>query len=152
MQKSKLPLFEIFAMIIGELIVSLIIVGAYLIIGNGSVHYSVITGAALGSVVTILNFLFLAITTNRAVDKVMAERGDAEMDEDEAAEFAAKHKSSIQAAAKVSYIVRTLTIAATLVLAFLLDNVFDVIATLVPLVMLRPILMISQLIGRRKYN
>ncbi|MBQ8689824.1 MAG: hypothetical protein IJ515_05630 [Clostridia bacterium] len=149
MQKNKLPLFEIAAMIIGELLVSLIIIGVYLIIGKGSVHYSVITGAALGSVVTVLNFLFLAISTNRAVDKVMAERGDGEMDEEEAAEFAAKHQSSIQAAAKISYVIRTLTMVATLVLAFLLDNAFDLIATLIPLLMLRPILMISQLIGKR---
>lgn len=149
MQKNNLPLYEIAALTIGEIIVSLIVVAVYLIIGGGKIHYSVITGAALGSAVIVLNFLFLSISTNRAIDKVMAERGDAEMGEEEAAEWAAKHQSTIQSASKLSYVVRMLSMVATLVLAFLLGNVFDLIATLVPLLMMRPILMISQFIKRK---
>ena len=89
------------------------------------------------------------LSTNRAIDKVMAERGEGEMSDEEAAEFAAKNQVRIQAAVKTSYIIRTLSIVATLVLAFLLDGVFDVIATLVPLLMFRPIITVSQLIKQR---
>lgn len=153
MRKNNLPLFEIAALVIGELIVSAIVCAVYLIIGNGTLHYSVITGSLLGSIVTVANFLFLAISTNRAIDKVLAERGEGEMDEEEAAEFAAKHKNAINAAAKISYIVRNIALVVTLVLAFLLKDVFNVIATLIPLVMLRPILIVSQIIqNRRKKN
>lgn len=153
MQKSKLPLFEIAALAIGEIIVSAIICGVFLIIGKGSLHYSVVTGALLGSIVTVANFLFLAITTNRAIDKVMAERGDGEMDEEEAAEFAKEHKNSINNAVKISSIVRSIAMLVTLVLAFLLKDVFNVIATLIPLAMFRPILTASQIIlTRRKKN
>ena len=148
MKNSKLPLYETASIVIGELFTSLVVCGVYLIIKKFDL--SVGLGVLLGSSVTVANFLFLMISTNRAIDKVMAERGEGEMSDEEAAEFAAKHQVKIQAAVKTSYILRTLSIAATLVLAFLLDGVFNVIATLVPLLMLRPILTVSQLIKKNK--
>ena len=149
MQKEKLPLFEIAAITVGEIIVSLIVCGVYLIIGGGSLHYSVITGAALGSTVTVLNFLFLAITITKAADKIMAERGDAEMDEDAAAEFAAKHQGELQNAAKLSYVVRMATMIAALVGSLIFKEHFNVIATVIPLLAFRPILTVAGLIKRR---
>lgn len=147
MKKTKLPLFETLAMIIGELITSVIICGVFLIIRKFGL--SVLLGALLGSLVTVANFIFLMISSNRAIDRVMAERGEGELSDDEAAQFSAKHQASIQAAVKLSYIIRTLCIAATLVLAFLLDGVFNVIATVIPLLMFRPILIVSQLIKNK---
>ncbi|MBE6645343.1 MAG: hypothetical protein E7612_08215 [Ruminococcaceae bacterium] len=147
MKNSKLPLYETAAIAVGEIITSLIVCGVYLIIKKFDL--SVGLGVLLGSVVTIVNFIFLMLSTNRAIDKVMAERGEGEMSDEEAAEFAAKNQVRIQAAVKTSYIIRTLSIVATLVLAFLLDGVFDVIATLVPLLMFRPIITVSQLIKQR---
>ena len=148
MKKSKLPLYETASMIIGELVTSLVICGVFLIIKKFDL--SVALGALLGSFVTVVNFLFLILSTNRAIDKAMAERGEGEMSEEEAAEFAAKHQVGIQAAVKLSYVIRTLSIAATLILAFLLDGVFNVIATVVPLLMLRPILTVSQMLKKNK--
>ena len=145
---NKLPLFEIAAMIIGEIAVSLVLCGVYLIIKKFDT--SILFGALLGSCVTVANFLFLVISTNRAVDKVMSELGDEELDEDAAAEFAKKHQGSLQATVKISYIVRTLSLCVALVLAFILRGVFDVIATVIPLLMFRPILSISQLIKKSK--
>jgi len=150
MKKSNIPLYETLAMLFGELLVSAIVCVVFLIIGK--FNYTVITGVALGSAITILNFLFLFITTNRAIDAALAARGDKELTEEEALAFAQKYQGKIQATVKMSFIVRTLSIAATLVLAFLLGNVFHVIATLVPLLMLRPILTVAQLIKRKGGN
>ena len=144
MKKTKLPLYETLAMIIGEVITSLIVCAVFLIIKKFDL--SVLSGVLLGSLVTVANFIFLMVFTNRAIDKAMAERGDGEMSDDEVAEFTAKHQANIQAAVKLSYVIRTLCIAASLVVAFLLDGVFNVIATVVPLLMFRPILTVSQLI------
>ena len=144
MNDNKLPKFELLSIIIGEILVSAIVCGVFLI--TRKFGTDVLLGVILGSAVTIANFLVLVITTNRAIDKIMEERGESEMTEEEAAEFAAKHQSKLQAAAKISYIVRTLSLIGALVLAFIIDDVFNVLATLIPLLMLRPILTISQLI------
>jgi len=147
MKKTKLPLYETLAMIIGEVITSLIVCAVFLIIKKFDL--SVLSGVILGSLVTVANFIFLIVFTNRAIDKAMAERGDGEMSDEEVAEFTAKHQANIQAAVKLSYVIRTLCIAASLVVAFLLDGVFNVIATVVPLLMFRPILTVSQLIKNK---
>ena len=82
MQKQKLPVREITVLVLGELLVSLIIVGVYAVLNKFS--YAVVAGALLGSAVTVFNFVFLSISVNRAIDKVMAQRGDKEMSEEEA--------------------------------------------------------------------
>jgi hypothetical protein len=146
MNKTKLPYYEIFSLIIGELAVSLITVAVYLIIDK--FDYKVISGVLLGSAVTVLNFLFLAISTTRAVNAFMLARGECEMTEEESAAFVAEHQAKIQNSIKLSYIIRTLSMLITLVLAFLLDF-FAVVATVVPLLMFRPITMISALIKRK---
>jgi hypothetical protein len=143
MKNKNLPIYETLFILIGELIVSLITAGVYLIINKFS--YKVITGAALGTAVTVLNFLFLAISTNRAFDKAIAARGTKEMDEEEAEAFAKEQQKELNNAIKLSFIIRNVTMLATLVVAFVLDW-FDVIATLVPLVMLRPIITVEAII------
>ena len=148
MNDNKLPKFELLAIIIGEMLVSAIVCGVFLIARKFGID--VLLGVILGSVVTIANFLVLVITTNRAIDRIMEERGESEMSEEEAAEFAAKHQSKLQAAAKISYIVRTLSLIGALVLAFIIDDVFNVLATLIPVLMLRPILTVSQLIKAKR--
>ena len=147
MKNKNLPLYETAIILIGEIIVSLIICGVYLIIDKFS--YKVVTGAALGTAVTVLNFLFLAISTSRAFDRAVEARGTKEMTDEEAEDFAAAHQREISNAVKLSYIIRTFTMLAALVVAFLLD-VFDVIATLVPLLMLRPIITVEALIREKR--
>ena len=147
MKNKKIPSYETIAMIIGELITSVIVCGIFLIIKKFDL--SVLFGSLLGSVVTVVNFVILIFTTNRAIDKAMEERGDGELSDEEAQEFAEKHKASLQAAIKISYIVRTLSLVVALVLAFLLKNVFNVIATLIPLLMFRPIITVSQLLKKK---
>jgi hypothetical protein len=176
--KIKIPSREIIFLSAGEIATSVIIIAVYLLIGK--FDYTVVTGAALGSLVTVLNFLFLSITVNRTVDKILAERdftpsktsepeyptvsgadlsdGDSsdEADEDEEAEpddeaarFARKYEKKLQASIKLSYAVRTLTMIGALVAA-LITKQFNVIATVIPLFMLRPLLTISEMTKRKE--
>ena len=80
MQKKNLPVAEILLLIFGELVVSLIVAGVYLLLQKFS--YAVVTGCLLGSTVAILNFVILSVSVNRAIDKAMAERGEGEMTEE----------------------------------------------------------------------
>ncbi len=146
MKKTKLPYYEIFTLLIGEIIVSAIVCAVYLLISR--FDYKVITGVSLGTAVTVLNFLYLSITTTRAIDKFLMLKGDREMTEEEAAEFVLKHQGKIQNTIKLSYIIRTFTMLAALIVAFLVKH-FAVVATLVPLLMFRPITIVAALIKRK---
>lgn len=148
MNEQRVPRFELLCMIFGEIAVSLIITAVYFLLGKFSI--AVPLGALLGSAVTVFNFLFLIISTNRTIDKIMAERGEGEMSEEEAAEFSAKHAGALKASAKISYFVRMITLVGTLVLALLIKNVFSVIPTLIPLFMMRPLLTVSQIIKAKR--
>ena len=144
MKENRIPVFELIFLIIGELTVSAIVAAIFLLIKKFTL--SVVFGALLGSFVTVVNFIVLVVMTNRAIDKLLLERGDKEMTDEEAAEFAAKHQGGLAAAQKISYIARMFSIAATLILALLIGDTFNVIATVVPLLMLRPMLTVSQLV------
>ena len=146
MKKTKLPHYEIFTLLLGEIIVSAIICAVYLLIGK--FDYKVITGVSLGTAVTVLNFLYLSITTTNAIDKFLMLKGEREMTEEESALFVAEHQAKIQNTIKLSYIIRTFTMLATLIVAFIVDH-FAVIATLVPLLMFRPITIVAALIKRK---
>jgi len=146
MNNNKLPKFEIFFLLFGEIIVGIIISLIYLLIRK--FDYTVPLGALLGGAVTVLNFLFLSISTGRIFDKIYAERGNREMSEEEAEAFAKQHEGELSAAVKRSFIIRTLTMLLSLVGAFLLEW-FNVIATLVPLLMLRPLLTAGAIIKDR---
>jgi uncharacterized membrane protein len=148
MDKQKFPMFETVSIIIGELIVSAIISAVFLILKKFDI--SVLLGSLLGSLVTVINFFILVITANRAIDRALSERGEGEMTDEEAAEFAAKQSGSLQAAIKISYIVRTFLLLAALVVAFLLDGVFNVIATVIPLLMYRPLITIPHLFKKKE--
>ena len=132
---------------LGELVVSLIVIGVYLIINK--LDYRVITGAALGSFVTVMNFLILSISVNRAIDKYIEKRGEKEMDEEEAEKFAAENAAAVQFAATGSYVARTVIMFGALIVAFVVKQ-FNVIATLVPLLAYRPIIFVSELLRKRK--
>ncbi len=144
---------EVLVILVGEIIVSLITAVVYLLIQL--FDYTVALGLLLGTTVTTANFLILAITINNAVNKILEKRGDKEMTEEEAAAFAAENQASVQMAATGTYILRTLLMLGALVGAFVLNSVlpfklFDVIATIIPLLMYRPIIFVSELIRKRK--
>lgn len=147
MQKKHMPVSEILFLTFGEIIVSLIISGVYFFLGRFS--YQVATGALLGSAVTVLNFVILSVSVNRAIDKVMAEKENRELSEEEAAAFAAEHQAAIQHAVQGSYILRQVLMLAALVAAFL-SGWFNVLATLIPLLLFRPLIMIHGLLKKDK--
>ena len=132
---------------LGEAIVSALVCAAYLVIGK--FDCTVLTGVALGSVVTVANFVFLTLSVNRAVDRYLALRGSREMDEEEAEKFANQHAMAVQNAATRSFIIRTVTMLAALVGAFLLEW-FSPLATVIPLLMFRPLLYVLELIKRKR--
>jgi hypothetical protein len=150
MQKKNMPTAEILFLVVGELIVSLIVSGVYLLLNRFS--YAVISGCLLGSAVTVFNFVFLSVSVNRAIDKALAGRKEGEMTEEEAQAFAAENQAAVQRAAQGSYLVRQILMLGVLVCAFLLDGWFDVIATLVPLLMFRPLLSVCGLMKSKKQN
>lgn len=152
--KNRSNLGEILIILIGELAVSLITAGVYLaveaIADNGAFTYRVISGLALGTAVVIANYLVLTVSVNRAINKVMALRPEGEMTEEEIMEFAEKNQGTIKNAAAFSYIIRTLTMLLTFVLAFtLLKRWFAVVATVVPLLAFRPIIMAGEFFRKR---
>ena len=147
MQKKNFPTAEILFLILGEVIVSLIVSGVYLLLDKFSV--SVIAGGLLGSAVAILNFVILSVSVNRAIDKAMEERGTGEMTDEEAAAFAQKNAAAVQRAAQGSYIIRQILMLGVLVGAFLLGDWFDVIATLIPLLAFRPLLSVCGLMKKK---
>ena len=150
MQKKNMPTSEILFLVVGELIVSLIVSGVYLLLQRFS--YAVISGCLLGSAVTVFNFVFLSISVNRAIDKALAGRKEGEMTEEEAEAFAAENQAAVQRAAQGSYLVRQILMLGVLVCAFLLDGWFDVIATVIPLIMFRPLLTVCGLMKSKKQN
>ena len=146
MNKQKLPLRELLAILIGEILTSAVICGVYLIIKKFT--YKVFLGVLLGSTVTLLNFLVLSIMTNRVINRFLEARGDEELSDEEAGALAMKFQGQVQNQIKISFIVRTAVLALTLVVAFLVD-VFEVLPTVIPLLMLRPIITVSEFIKRK---
>ena len=72
------------------------------------------------------------------------------MDEEEATALAMKYQGQIQNQMKLSFIIRILVMIATFVLAFLLTDVFNVIATMIPLLMTRPIITVSEFFKKKR--
>ena len=145
---------ELSALAIGEAIVAIITVGVFLLLDvifedKSFFDFTVLTGSVLGCAVVIVNFLILSVSVNRAVERYLSERGDKEMTDEEAEAFAREHQSRVQLAVARSYFIRTVLMIGTLVLAFILEW-FNPIATLVPLIMYKPVIYITNILKQRK--
>jgi len=137
---------------VGELLVAALITGAFLLLdllGVKEFTYTVLTGALLGGAVTVLNFFILSFAVNRAVSKYIEARGTEEISEEEADEFAKKHAMDVQNAVTKSYLLRTVLMAASLVIA-LITKLFNPIATVIPLIMYRPIIYVIEFMKNKK--
>ena len=148
MQKTKLPYYEMISLAIGEIIVSAIVVIIFLCIQKFT--FAVLYGALLGAGLTLLNFYVLSISTTNALNRAIDEIGGEAMEEEAAKEFATKHQAKIQTIMTVSYIARMVSLVGALVVAFIFMGIFNPIATVVPLLMFRPILTIAGLISKRR--
>ncbi len=143
MNKKGMPMAEMTLMLLGEIAVSAITVLVFFLLDR--LNYRVFTGLALGCAAVLFNFLFLSLTVNRAVDAIMAERGDAPMDDEAAAAFAEKHRAELHKKIQLSQTARTLAMMVVLILALVTDY-FDVIATIIPLLSFRPLLNVAALV------
>ena len=152
MKKDKSYLKEVLVLLVGELVVAALVALGFFVCHlafDTGFSYRVITGALLGALVTVGNYLALVVSVNRQIDKYLALRGSREMSDEEAEKFTAEHSMRIQNAIKVAYIARTVTMLLSLVIAFLLDW-FSPLAVVIPLLAYRPILTVSELARRRK--
>ena len=151
MNKDKSYLKEVFLLALGEAVVSALVVLGFFVcdlVFETGFSYRVFTGVLLGAVVTVGNYLALVISVNRQIEKYLTLRGNREMTDEEAEKFTAEHSMRIQNAMRASYIVRTVSMLAALVLAFLLEW-FSPIAAAIPLLAYRPILTVCELVRRR---
>jgi sensor histidine kinase YesM len=127
---------------VGEAAVGVLVTLGFIIakaFGAEVVIYKAITGALLGGAVTVVNFLILSVAINRAVNGYVSDIGDKEMDDEEAEKYAKEHGMAVQNAMTKSYLLRMLLMIGSLVLA-MISGFFSPIATVIPLIMYRPVL------------
>ncbi len=147
LQNKQSSMGDILFLLLGEAIVSLATVGVFLLMNE--YDWRVLTGVLVGSLVTVLNFALLTFSVNRALDRIMAERGNGEMTEEEAAAFSAAHTAEVQKSVKASYLVRQLILFGILVIV-LIFKAANVLAAVIPLLLFRPILMVRELLRKKK--
>ncbi len=142
--KSKLSVYiDTVWLALGEVIVAALVSVGFLIFGSFS--YKVVTGALIGGAVTVINFLILSVGVNRAISNYVKERGDKELDEEEAEKYAKEHGATVQNAMLKSYMLRMGLMIGVLLLA-MISGWFSPLATVIPLLMYRPILYAVELI------
>ena len=132
-------------------VVILVILGG-LALDMGGIYgfdFKIILGAIFGAIVTLANYVVLTISLDRAVKSYLELRGDREMDEEEAEAFAKANSAPIQNAIKRSSTLRTLTLIAALLLAFI-TKMFNPIATVIPILAYRPLLTTIELIKAKR--
>ena len=130
-----------------ELIVAILICLIYL--GLGFFKWQVATGTILGGLVTTINFVVLSIAVNKALDQFIDQRGNQEMSEEEAEKFSKQHSIKVQNAVTKSYVLRTGLMFGALVLAFV-SGWFDPLATVIPLLMYKPLIYVINFIKQKR--
>ena len=151
-QNSQKLKNDILPLLLGESAIILLVILGGLALGLSGVstfNYKIVVGALLGGIVALANHLFLVVSVDRAVNQFMALRGSEEMDDETAEKFAKEHQAPIQNAIKISFIIRTASMLAVLVVAFL-TGWFNPIATAIPLLLYRPILSLIEYIKGKK--
>ena len=127
MDNRKYVFSQVLTVLIGELLLSALMVGVFAILGYFDL--SVVLGAAAGAVITTLNHLVLVLSVMAASEK--AEKQDVK---------------GGQMLIQMSYFGRTIGLFLILVLCAK-SGIFNLIALVIPLVFTRPILTITE-----KYN
>ena len=153
MSRKQNTFNEILSFTLGELIIAALTVAGGLVLslaGVISFDYKIITGAALGFAVIVANYTMLSVSVNRAIGKYMELRGSGEMDDEMAEQFAKDNSRIIQNAITRSFVTRTVSMVAALVIAFL-TGWFNPLATAIPMFAFRPLLTVIELI-RKKYD
>lgn len=145
--KEKNPVVtETLRLAIGELIVSAIIVFVYALIQK-TVRWQVPVSALIGSAVMVLNFFFLARSTDKLFMSAMEARGNKEMDEEQIAAFTAEYQAKMATKTQLSFLIRILSMAATIALTFIF---LEGIAAAIPLLMQRPLLYVNEFFRKKE--
>ena len=98
MQKRN-PFSDVLQFAIGEIIVTALTVLGFFVLSILEVFkfdITVVFGALLGFVIIVANYAMLTFSVNRELDKYMKLRGDREMSEEEAAQFAKENTAPIR--------------------------------------------------------
>ena len=154
-EKQKKLSDDILPLVLSEAaIILLVILGGALLGISGVINLRstiipIVVGALLGGAVIIANHLFLTISVDRAINQFMNLRGEGEMSDEDAEKFAKENSAPIQNAIKVSFIIRTASMLAVLVVAFL-TGFFNPIATAIPMLLYRPALSVIEYIRGKK--
>lgn len=126
MESRKSVIKQTLRFALGILSGAVITVLIYLAIGKFSAK--VVIGAAVGTLISVGNFFFMCVSLINATES--------EID-----------STRVVAKARGGYMLRMLAIAALLILA-IKSGYCDVIATIVPLLLMRPVLMLEEFFGK----
>ena len=69
MKENKIPAREALLFLLFEAVLAALTVAVFILIGK--FDYTVLLGAILGVAVTVGNFVFLSVSINRAIDKIL---------------------------------------------------------------------------------
>ena len=129
MSKPKYILFQVLPVLIGQLLLSALMVGVFAALGYFDT--GVVYGAAAGALITTLNHLVLVFGVVAASDK--AEKQDVK---------------GGQALVQISYIGRLIVLFLILVLCAK-SGVFNLLALVLPLAFTRPILTVAEFFKKK---
>lgn len=130
-----------------EAVAAILIIAVYAIIGRFSLK--VAAGALLGAGVATVNFLILTVSVDRTIKKFLDIRGDKPMTDEEVETFTKANSLKVQNAMTKSYILRTVIMIGTLVVAFI-TKLFDPLATLIPLLLYKPLIYLIEVIKKKR--
>lgn len=138
---------DVLILALGEIIVAVLVVIGFL--ATGFFKWQVISGAVLGGAVTVINFLILSLAVNRALDKFMETRGEKELTEEEVEKLSKAQSIKVQNAITKSYVLRTGLMFGSLIVAFI-SGWFDPLATVIPLLMYKPLIYAVEFIKKKR--
>ena len=142
---------------IGVCLLSMLMVGVYLIIGRFSM--AVLLGALLGTVFAVGNFFMMAMSVQRAMDRMDGVQLPPKTEEEEAAEAEnpklAKELTpegkQIKGSIQRSYLLRMLLLGGMAVLAIEVPA-FDAVAALLPLLFPRIVIFLEGIFPNKEKN
>lgn len=129
MDARKIVLNETKIILIGEIICVAIMLAIYALLGY--FDRRVMLGGIVGGVLAVLNFFFMAISASQAMDKA-----------------AQQDVKSGKKQIKLSYTMRMAAIFAVL-FAFVKSGLCDALASVLPLVFVRPVITVSEFFRKR---
>lgn len=131
----------------GEAMVAILVTLGFL--ATGFYKWQVISGALLGGSVTVINFIILSFSINKALDNFMVTRGQDDMSDEEIEKLSKSQSIKVQNAITKSYILRTALMFGALALAFV-SGWFDPLATVIPLLMYKPLIYLTEFIKKKR--